>query len=488
MPKGLPQGPASAAEGDVSASCERARSAVNATVPGPLATSGARSSCHRELRRYNGRERAICRARAQAPGASAAEPPSTCHGRRRAAARAAFPGGPVSSQRAPQTQRSAIRCERGPLGRHVASADRNEFVELETGTLLDELGQHGEAGVAAAPQRDPLLELRTTPAGTSSCSGASPPASAILGQHDHAGTEDCRRRSSPRRRRPPGCLGQELAPELEPARLAACCGTSAPSRPAAHCGPRRASAIRSPMRSARGRVDLAQRVARGRVVDHLARVHRRQTRRRAPATARVHAAAVLPDAGEPRAHHHARARGQAVELPRRRNRPLPQQAPSSADVLICAAWSLRPMPAGTAPPASSARNCSWIWNARSKVSRNSLLPSIEPPLFAENGGKSWPTGTIATALAIRCTGATSVSLRPVRVTPAGSAATWRAARAGTRTDWPAPAAAPARTAAPASRLRRSLAIGVMVQVALARERVDRVRVVPGSRRHRRYDR
>ena len=36
--------------------------------------------------------------------------------------------------------------------------------------------------------------------------------------------------------------------------------------------------------------------------------------------------------------------------------------------------------------------------------------SIEPPLFAENGGKSWPTGTIATAFAIRCTGTTSVSL------------------------------------------------------------------------------
>ena len=68
-----------------------------------------------------------------------------------------------------------------------------------------------------------------------------------------------------------------------------------------------------------------------------------------------------------------------------------------------------PMPDGTSPPASSARNCSWIWKARSKVRRNNLLPSIEPPLLAENGGKSWPTGTIATAFAMRCTGATSVS-------------------------------------------------------------------------------
>ena len=31
-------------------------------------------------------------------------------------------------------------------------------------------------------------------------------------------------------------------------------------------------------------------------------------------------------------------------------------------------------------------------------------------MFAEKGGKSWPSGTIATAFCIRCTGATSVSL------------------------------------------------------------------------------
>ena len=72
-------------------------------------------------------------------------------------------------------------------------------------------------------------------------------------------------------------------------------------------------------------------------------------------------------------------------------------------------FASRGTPVGTSPPASSARICSWIWNARSNVSRNSLLPSIEPPLLAEKGGKSCPTGTMATALAIRCTGATSVS-------------------------------------------------------------------------------
>ena len=78
------------------------------------------------------------------------------------------------------------------------------------------------------------------------------------------------------------------------------------------------------------RVGLAQRVAGGRVVDHLA----------VPSSAAASAAAGDAGVVTPRlycqtpdspAHmHDARARGQPVELARRRNRPLPQQALAAA--------------------------------------------------------------------------------------------------------------------------------------------------------------
>ena len=118
------------------------------------------------------------------------------------------------------------------------------------------------------------------------------------------------------------------------------------------------------------------------------------------------------------------------------------------------------------------------------MSRKSLLPSIEPPLFAENGGKSWPTGTIATALAIRCTGATSVSLAQWAVLlhvaeHRAELARQEAVGIGEREQQRLQVDALGRRLGLVGRDR------VLVDVALARERVDEVRVVPGLRRHRR---
>src|SRR5690242_5377700 len=45
-----------------------------------------------------------------------------------------------------------------PFRARAASAYRHEFVQIETGALLDELGENGEAGCAAAAQAHCLLE------------------------------------------------------------------------------------------------------------------------------------------------------------------------------------------------------------------------------------------------------------------------------------------------------------------------------------------
>ena len=95
------------------------------------------------------------------------------------------------------------------------------------------------------------------------------------------------------------------------------------------------------MRSAVGiGVDLAQRVARRRVVDHLACRERRQPARRL-GDARVQAATVLPDARKPRAHDDPGARWQAVELARRRNGPLAQEPLQQCHVLESSCGILR---------------------------------------------------------------------------------------------------------------------------------------------------
>jgi hypothetical protein len=84
-------------------------------------------------------------------------------------------------------------------------------------------------------------------------------------------------------------------------------------------------------RTRRG-IGLAQRIARRRLVDDLAVRERRKIgggrrhRQMRPAT-------VLPHAGKSRAHDDACARRQAVELARRRDRPLPQQALEQRQVL-----------------------------------------------------------------------------------------------------------------------------------------------------------
>ena len=99
------------------------------------------------------------------------------------------------------------------------SDDRREVVELEAGTLLDELQEDGEARVGATLERDALLDLERA-GGHENLRRRRLGArhGAIFGQHDD-GREAARDGVLVRGGRRLGAVGQELAAELEPAAL-----------------------------------------------------------------------------------------------------------------------------------------------------------------------------------------------------------------------------------------------------------------------------
>ena len=142
--------------------------------------------------------------------------------------------------------------------------------------------------------------------------------------------------------------------------------------------------------------------------------HRRQARSAAFATPACTPRLYCQTPRQPGADDDARARRQPVELARRRNRPLPQQAlqqrdearPRAGLAHVLGQRRRRPRARAAAPGAGT--------RGRTSAGR-ACEPSIVPPLLAENGGKSWPTGhdrdRLRHAMHRRDVG----ELRPVRV-------------------------------------------------------------------------
>ena len=129
----------------------RACQALRRNRRAAAASATAAACVRRERRRETG-------LRAEQPSA-----PARCHPPAWAPARS-----PIAASRSPSAasptivQRAARQGHRRPA---EGSSDRDEFVQLESRTLFDELCQHREAGVLAALQRDRLLERRTRPSG-----------------------------------------------------------------------------------------------------------------------------------------------------------------------------------------------------------------------------------------------------------------------------------------------------------------------------------
>ena len=232
----------------------------------------------------------------------------------------------------------------------------------------------------------------------------------------------------------------------------------------------------------RRRVGLAQRVAGRRVVDDLAMRHRRQA------------------AGQQRRRHAGRAGPGCTATRRRSPTHMTTRARDGSRLNwraggIAHCRSSRLQQRDVAPAATAASRPTLGGNGAAGFERAQLLLELERevegqqvelasrrsrrPCWPRTAGSRGPTGTIATDFAMPVHRRDVGELRPVRVRPARSGARCRAGPDGSRTDWRAPAAAPARRCARAWPRSRRRGSALRCRLRLARVRVDAMRVEPG---------